>query len=235
MRVALIDNYDSFSYNLVQGLRVLGADVTVWRNDAISVAELARFAPDRIVLSPGPSRPENAGICIDVVRELGGRIPLLGVCLGHQAIAVAHGARVVRAGRPMHGKASPIRHDGRGALRFCPEPLTVARYHSLVVDRRSLPASLIETATSLDDGEVMGIRYLERGARVEGVQFHPESYLTPEGNEILRGFLWKGFLEGGDRGRPRSTEVPCSPLEPSCRSRPPSVRSPDSPRLPESP
>jgi anthranilate synthase component 2 len=187
----VIDNYDSFTFNLVQYLQALGAEVEVVRNDALTVAEVAARAPERIVISPGPCTPDEAGISLDLVRELGPRIPILGVCLGHQAIGQAYGGKVVRAGRIMHGKTSPIRHAGAGVFAGLPDGYEATRYHSLVVDKTALPDGLEVTAwTENADGtieEIMGLRHRE--FPVEGVQFHPESALTPEGKELLRNFL----------------------------------------------
>ncbi len=186
MRVLLIDNYDSFTYNLLQYLAELGAEVLVHRNDALSLEELERLEPDRVVISPGPGTPERAGVSVEAVRRFGPRVPLLGVCLGHQAIGYAYGGRVVRAPEPMHGKTSEIYHTGRGLYRGVPNPFVATRYHSLVVERESLPACLELTAWTAD-GLVMGIRHREYP--VEGVQFHPESILTAEGKTILKNFL----------------------------------------------
>ncbi|HHC07585.1 MAG TPA: aminodeoxychorismate/anthranilate synthase component II [Actinobacteria bacterium] len=184
MKVLVVDNYDSFTYNLVQYLGALGATPIVVRNDAIDVDEAERLDPDRVVVSPGPGRPEDAGISVEVVRRLGARVPVLGVCLGHQAIAVAYGGRVVRAPRPMHGMTSEIDHDGGGVFRGLPRPFTATRYHSLCVD--DLPEDLVVTARS-DDGVVQGLRH--RSHPVEGVQFHPESIMTDVGPRLLENFL----------------------------------------------
>ena len=186
MRVLLIDNYDSFVWNLAQALGALGAEPVVVRNDAVDPARLAADPPDRVVVSPGPRGPADAGATVAVIRALAGRVPVLGVCLGHQCIAEAFGARVVRAPRPRHGKTSEIRHDGLGVLRGVPSPMPAARYHSLAVEESSLPACLAVSARS-EDGVVMGLRH--RGWAVEGVQFHPESFLTPAGPALLRNFL----------------------------------------------
>ena len=187
----VIDNYDSFTWNLVQYLQALGAEVRVERNDALGVADIARLAPERIVISPGPCTPDEAGVSLDVVRELGPRIPILGVCLGHQAIGQAYGGRVVRAGRIMHGKTSPIRHRGDGVFAGLPDGYEATRYHSLVVEQASLPDCLEVTAwTEQDDGsreEIMGLRHREHP--VQGVQFHPESILTEHGHALLENFL----------------------------------------------
>jgi anthranilate synthase component II len=182
----MIDNYDSFTYNLVQYLGELGADVHVHRNDAITLSEIAAWEPEAIVISPGPCTPSEAGISVPLIQRFAGRIPILGVCLGHQAIGQAFGGRIVRAQRVMHGKLSPVTHDGRGAFTGVPSPLTVTRYHSLAIERESMPADLVVTATS-DDGEIMGVRHREW--RVEGVQFHPEAILTEHGHALLENFL----------------------------------------------
>jgi anthranilate synthase component 2 len=184
-RVFLLDNYDSFTYNLVQLLMRIGADVTVARNDEVSVAEVRDLHPDAVVISPGPSRPERAGVSVELVRELGPTVPMLGVCLGHQAIGVAYGATVVRV-PPVHGKAWPIHHAGAGAFADLPTPISAARYHSLAIERDSLPAELELTAWSAD-GLVMGVRH--RSHPVEGVQFHPESILTEDGEALMTAFL----------------------------------------------
>ncbi|MCX7670032.1 MAG: aminodeoxychorismate/anthranilate synthase component II [Anaerolineae bacterium] len=183
--IAVIDNYDSFTYNLVQYLGELGAEVRVFRNDAISVAELDALAPSHIVISPGPGDPSEAGISRQVVRELGARRPILGVCLGHQCIGEAFGGRVTRAGRIVHGKTSPIYHYGEGLFRGLPSPFDATRYHSLIV-AEPLPAELEVTAFTTE-GEVMGLRH--RKHPIYGVQFHPESVLTAGGKQILRNFL----------------------------------------------
>ncbi|HEX7196042.1 MAG TPA: aminodeoxychorismate/anthranilate synthase component II [Candidatus Limnocylindria bacterium] len=185
MRVFLLDNYDSFTYNLVQLLARIGADVTVERNDQVTVADVEALEPDAIVISPGPSRPEKAGISVELVRTLGASIPILGVCLGHQAIGVAYGAEVIRV-PPVHGKARPVHHAGSASFRGLPSPLEAARYHSLAVARDGLPADLEVTAWS-DDGVVMAMRH--RSHPVEGFQFHPESILTPDGEALVAGFL----------------------------------------------
>ena len=184
--VLVIDNYDSFTYNLVQYLGELGAATHVVRNDEVGVAAVATMQPAAIVMSPGPKTPQEAGICVDVVRELGARVPTLGVCLGHQAVGVAYGGRVIRAPHVMHGKVSAIRHDGAGVLRGLTNPFDATRYHSLIVEQDSLPAELEVTGWT-DDGLVMAMRH--RTHPVEGVQFHPESIGTPLGHELLRNFL----------------------------------------------
>jgi anthranilate synthase/aminodeoxychorismate synthase-like glutamine amidotransferase len=184
--VAVIDNYDSFVYNLVQYIGELGADVAVFRNDAISAAELAERRPAAVVISPGPCTPDEAGISLEVVRMMGATTPLLGVCLGHQAIGQAYGGEVVRAPRVMHGKTSRIEHNGAGCFAGLPNPFEATRYHSLVVERTTLPACLEVTATT-DDGVIMGLRHREHP--VEGVQFHPESIRTSVGHALLETFL----------------------------------------------
>ena len=186
--ILVIDNYDSFTYNLVQYLGELGAEIVVRRNDAVSVEEVGKMAPSGIVLSPGPCAPAQAGVTVDVVRAWGATIPTLGVCLGHQAIGEAYGGRVVRATRAVHGKASRITHDGTGLFAGLPSPLEVGRYHSLVVERASLPSSLEVVATATDDAsEIHALRHATHP--VWGVQFHPESVLTPNGKQLLRNFL----------------------------------------------
>ena len=187
----MIDNYDSFTYNLVQYFGELGAEVQVYRNDAISVAEIERLNPDHLVISPGPCAPDQAGVSLEAVRHFAGRLPLLGVCLGHQAIGQAFGGHVVHAGRVMHGKTSPVYHRDQGVFAGLPNPMIATRYHSLVVDKTRLPECLEITAwTENDDGsveEIMGLRHRELD--VEGVQFHPESILTQHGHDMLRNFL----------------------------------------------
>ncbi|MGI8510978.1 MAG: anthranilate synthase component II [Gemmatimonadaceae bacterium] len=186
--ILVIDNYDSFTYNLVQYLGELGAEVVVRRNDAMPAAAVADMAPQAIVLSPGPKTPAEAGITLDVIRDFGASIPILGVCLGHQAIGAAYGGQVVRAGRLMHGKTSFIRHNGDGIFRDVPDPVNVMRYHSLTVERASLPPELEVIAWSdEDDTEVHALRH--RTHRVWGVQFHPESVLTQNGKQVLQNFL----------------------------------------------
>ena len=193
-QVLVIDNYDSFTFNLVQYLRELGATVAVERNDALSVAGIARSDPAAIVMSPGPRIPEEAGICVDLVRELGGTVPLLGVCLGHQAIGVAYGATVVRAPAVVHGKVGAVHHGGAGVLRGLEDPFMATRYHSLVVSAAGLPDVLEATAWS-DDGLIMAMRH--RAYPVEGVQFHPESVGTPSGHALLRNFLETARVSAG--------------------------------------
>jgi anthranilate synthase component 2 len=185
--VFVLDNYDSFTYNLVQYLGELGAQVQVRRNDEVTVADIAGMQPAAIVISPGPGRPEGAGVTMAVIQELGGRIPILGVCLGHQAIGAVYGGSVVRASVPMHGKTSTIEHDGRGVFAGLTEPFVASRYHSLVVAEQGLPAVLEVTARTKEDGTIMGLRH--RQLAVHGVQFHPESILTGEGRRILRNFI----------------------------------------------
>ena len=185
--VLVIDNYDSFTYNLVQYLGELGADVQVMRNDVVTLQEVADAQPARIVISPGPGRPEQAGITMDVIRRFGPTTPVLGVCLGHQAIGAVFGGAVVRALVPMHGKTSTIEHDGRGVFSGIAGPFVASRYHSLVVAEEGLPAELEVTARTLEDANIMGLRH--RDWPVHGVQFHPESILTGEGKHILRNFL----------------------------------------------
>ena len=185
--VLVIDNYDSFTYNLVQYLGELGADVSVLRNDAGTIDEVRAAKPDQIVISPGPGRPEQAGVTMRVIEQLGETTPILGVCLGHQAIGAVFGGDVVRAGAPMHGKTSTIEHDGRGVFRGISGPFQASRYHSLVVAEGTLPAALEVTARTREDGSVMGLRH--RRFPIHGVQFHPESILTGEGHRILRNFL----------------------------------------------
>ena len=182
----MIDNYDSFTWNLVQYLGELGADVHVHRNDAITLTEIAAWEPEQIVISPGPCTPNEAGISVPLIREFAGKIPILGVCLGHQAIGQAFGGRIVRAQRVMHGKLSPIAHDGHGVFTGLPSPFVATRYHSLAIERASLPAELEITATA-EDGEIMGVRH--RRLAVEGVQFHPEAILTEHGRALLGNFL----------------------------------------------
>ena len=185
-RVLVVDNYDSFVYNLVQELGELGADPVVYRNDAISVAGIKAEAPDAILISPGPGRPDDAGISMEVVATLGGAIPILGVCRGHQCIGQVFGGRIVSAPTLMHGKTSEIHHSGTGIFRGLPEPFVATRYHSLVVAPESVPAVLGVTATSTD-GVIMGLRHAAMA--IEGVQFHPESILTPSGPSLLANFL----------------------------------------------
>jgi anthranilate synthase component 2 len=184
--ILMIDNYDSFTYNLVQYLRELGAAVEVHRNDRIGLADIRAMRPERIVLSPGPCSPAEAGICCELVRSFGSTTPLLGVCLGHQCIGAAYGGRIVRAARLMHGKTSPIHHDGLGIFQGLPSPFEATRYHSLLVERETIPACLAISAET-SEGEIMGVRH--RSNPVEGVQFHPESILTEAGKALLANFL----------------------------------------------
>lgn len=185
-KILLIDNYDSFTYNLVQYFGVLGCDVVVKRNDEVTVTEAKALAPDRICISPGPGRPEDAGISNEIIRELGPKIPVLGVCLGHQCIGAVFGGEIVSAPRLMHGKTSPVTHNGAGVFADLPNPFDATRYHSLIVPRESLPAVLEVTAETAE-GEVMGLRH--RDYSIHGVQFHPESVLTAEGMALLKNFL----------------------------------------------
>jgi anthranilate synthase component II len=187
--ILVIDNYDSFTYNLVQYLGELGSEVRVVRNDAASIESISALQPARIVISPGPGRPEHAGITMDVIRQLGSSIPILGVCLGHQAIGAVFGGAVVRASTPMHGKTSTIEHDGRGVFAGIDGPFVASRYHSLVVSDDGLPAELEVTARTREDRTIMGLRHRQRP--IHGVQFHPESILTGEGMRLLRNFLEK--------------------------------------------
>ena len=191
MKLLMVDNYDSFTYNLVQYLQSLGAEVKVVRNDAMTVDEIAKLAPERIVISPGPCTPNEAGVSLEIIERLGANTPILGVCLGHQSIGQAYGGHVIRAGRIMHGKTSRIRHEGKGVFAGLPDAYEATRYHSLVVERSSLPDALEVTAwTENEDGsfeEIMGLRHREYP--VEGVQFHPESILTEHGHALLKNFL----------------------------------------------
>ena len=194
VRLLLVDNYDSFTYNLVQAFLVLGAEVLVHRNDAITVAEAEALAPTHLCVSPGPGTPHDAGVSIAMIQAFAGRIPVFGVCLGHQSIVEALGGEVVRAGRLMHGKVSPVEHDGRGIFAGVPQPFAAGRYHSLIARPESLP-SVLEVSARTKEGEIMGVRHRE--LMVEGVQFHPESILTPDGPKIMGNFL---ALRGGRRG-----------------------------------
>jgi para-aminobenzoate synthetase component 2 len=184
--ILVIDNYDSFTYNLVQYLGEMGEELAVYRNDQLTVDELEALAPERIIISPGPCTPNEAGISVETIRRLAGKTPILGVCLGHQSIGQAFGGEVVRAGRLMHGKTSPIQHDGRTIFRGLPSPFEATRYHSLLVRRETLPDCL-EISAETAEGEIMGLRH--RDLPVEGVQFHPESVLTEHGKELLRNFV----------------------------------------------
>ncbi|UUX96352.1 anthranilate synthase component II [Aquabacterium sp. J223] len=191
----MIDNYDSFTFNLVQYFGELGEDVRVVRNDEITLEGIADLRPDHLVLSPGPCSPAEAGVCIDAIRHFTGRLPILGVCLGHQAMGAALGGKVVRAQRQMHGKASTITTDRQGVFADLPERFEVIRYHSLVIERESLPTVLEVTASATDDGEIMGVRHKDLAGTatpLEGVQFHPESILSEHGHALLRNFLRAG-------------------------------------------
>jgi anthranilate synthase/aminodeoxychorismate synthase-like glutamine amidotransferase len=185
-KLLLIDNYDSFTYNLVQAFLVLGADVRVFRNDAIDVATAQALQPTHLCISPGPGTPYDAGISMEMIRAFAGKIPVLGVCLGHQSITEVFGGKVVRAGRLMHGKTSPVNHDGRTLFAGLPQPCEVGRYHSLIAQPESLPP-VLEVSARTPEGEIMGIRH--RDLMVEGVQFHPESVLTPDGPALMANFL----------------------------------------------
>lgn len=185
--VFVIDNYDSFTYNLVQYLGELGARVLVRRNNEVTADEIEAFNPSRIVISPGPGRPEQAGVTLEAIRRFGSRMPILGVCLGHQAIGLAFGGKVVRASRPMHGKTSTVKHDARGVFAGVANPFQAARYHSLIVERSTLPPELEIAADTVEDGIVMAVRHRE--FPVHGVQFHPESVMTREGMHMLENFL----------------------------------------------
>jgi anthranilate synthase component 2 len=185
--VLVIDNYDSFTYNLVQYLGELGAEIRVRRNDQVTVGEIEAMAPEQILISPGPGRPEAAGVSVDVIRRFGPATPILGVCLGHQAIGVVYGGTVGRATAPMHGKTSTVVHDGKGLFRGITEPFIAGRYHSLVISGEGVPQELEVVARTEEDGTIMGVRH--RSYPVHGVQFHPESVLTGEGRRILRNFL----------------------------------------------
>ena len=182
----MIDNYDSFTYNLVQYFGELGEDIRVFRNNKITIDQIETLKPSRIVISPGPCTPKEAGVSVDIIRHFAGRLPLLGVCLGHQSLAVAFGGEVVRAERLMHGKISKIRHDGKTIFRQLPSPFDATRYHSLIVERETLP-SCFEISAETAEGEIMGMRHRSFG--IEGVQFHPESILTIVGKDLLRNFL----------------------------------------------
>ena len=195
--ILMIDNYDSFTYNLVQYLQMLGAEVEVVRNDRISLAEIQAKNPQGIVISPGPCRPEDAGICIEAIRTFSGHVPILGVCLGHQAIAAAFGGKVIGAGQLMHGKVSTVTADGESVYQGIPSPFQAMRYHSLAVSREHLPPCLTITAEA-EDGEIMGIRHREHPT--EGIQFHPESIMTPVGKRLLRNFLVRAWAIRGENG-----------------------------------
>jgi len=196
-RLLLVDNYDSFTYNLVQAFLVLGAEVLVRRNDAITVAEAVALEPTHLCISPGPGTPRDAGVSIDMIKAFAGRIPVLGVCLGHQSIVEALGGDVVRAGRLMHGKVSMVEHDGRGVFAGVPQPFQAGRYHSLIAKPETLPA-VLEVSARTAEGEIMGVRHRELA--VDGVQFHPESILTPDGPILMGNFL-------GTRGGRRDATV----------------------------
>ena len=206
LRVLLIDNYDSFTYNLYQYLGELGADTTVVRNDEITVGDALGRCPDRIVISPGPGTPDQAGISLELIRNAAGQVPLLGVCLGHQALGQAFGGRVGRAKVLMHGKTSEIHHDGRTLFRGLPLPFTATRYHSLVVAPDSVPDCL-EVSAWTEDGTVMGLRHRE--VAIEGVQFHPESILTRAGHDLLRNFLYQSLPAATLRASPGSAGGDC--------------------------
>lgn len=185
-RLLLIDNYDSFTYNLVQAFLVLGAEVLVRRNDRVTVAEAFELAPTHLCISPGPGTPDDAGVSRQMIEAFAGRAPVLGVCLGHQSLIEVFGGAVVRAGRLMHGKTSPVRHDGKGVFVGLPDPFEAGRYHSLIVERNAVPEALVVTAWTAE-GEIMGVRHREWP--IEGVQFHPESILTPDGPRLMENFL----------------------------------------------
>ncbi len=182
----LIDNYDSFTYNLAQYLIELGQEVNVVRNDKLTIAEIEKMAPERIVISPGPKTPNEAGVSVETVKAFTGKIPILGVCLGHQSMSAAYGGKILKAKQLMHGKTSEIRHDGKGVYAGLPNPFTATRYHSLIVDEETLP-DIFEVTSRTSEGEIMGIRH--KTAPTEGVQFHPESIITEHGKDILKNFL----------------------------------------------
>ena len=184
--ILMIDNYDSFTYNLVQYMGELGADIHVERNDCISISEIESLKPKKIVISPGPCTPAKAGISVEVIKKFAGKVPLLGVCLGHQSVGAAFGGEIIKAGKLMHGKTSEVRHDGKTLFKNLPNPFTATRYHSLVLNRKTLPDCFEITAES-EDNEIMGIRH--KDLSVEGVQFHPESILTPNGKDLLKNFI----------------------------------------------
>jgi len=185
--ILMIDNYDSFTYNLVQYFVELKAKVEVYRNDVLTIAQIRKMKPEKIVISPGPGRPEDAGISVDIIKQLGPKIPVLGVCLGHQGIGYAFNGKVINAKRLMHGKTSMIKHNGQGIFKGLPDPFEATRYHSLVIDSKHVPDCLTVTATTTDDGEIMGVEH--KTYPIYGVQFHPESILTKQGMNILRNFL----------------------------------------------
>ncbi len=184
--ILMIDNYDSFTYNLVHYLAELGEEVVVHRNDKIELEDIGELNPDMMVVSPGPCTPKEAGISVDAIKEFAGRMPILGVCLGHQSLAYAYGAKIVRADRLLHGKTSEIHHDGKGIYKNIPDPFEATRYHSLLINKKSLP-DVFEITAWTDEGEIMGIRHKEH--LIEGVQFHPESILTKHGKELLNNFI----------------------------------------------
>ena len=184
--ILMIDNYDSFTYNLVQYMGELGADIHVERNDCISISEIESLKPKKIVISPGPCTPAKAGISVEVIKKFAGKVPLLGVCLGHQSVGAAFGGEIIKAGKLMHGKTSKVRHDGKTLFKNLPNPFIATRYHSLVLNRKTLPDCFEITAES-EDNEIMGIRH--KDVSVEGVQFHPESILTPNGKDLLMNFI----------------------------------------------
>ena len=184
--ILMIDNYDSFTYNLVQYMGELGADIHVERNDCITISEIESLKPKKIVISPGPCTPAKAGISVEVIKKFAGKVPVLGVCLGHQSVGAAFGGEIIKAGKLMHGKTSKVRHDGKTLFKNLPNPFTATRYHSLVLNRKTLPDCFEITAES-EDNEIMGIRH--KDLSVEGVQFHPESILTPNGKDLLMNFI----------------------------------------------
>ena len=184
--ILMIDNYDSFTYNLVQYMGELGADIHVERNDCINISEIEALKPKKIVISPGPCTPAKAGISVEVIKKFAGKVPVLGVCLGHQSVGAAFGGEIIKAGKLMHGKTSKVRHDGKTLFKNLPNPFTATRYHSLVLNRKTLPDCFEITAES-EDNEIMGIRH--KDLSVEGVQFHPESILTPNGKDLLMNFI----------------------------------------------
>lgn len=187
MKIILLDNYDSFTYNLLHYIGELGAEVAVYRNDKITVKELLAKKPEGIVISPGPGTPQQSGICLDLVKEASGKIPILGVCLGHQAIGEAFGGKVIRAPKPMHGKISAIYHEGQSVFKGLPIPFNATRYHSLIVERGSLPDCLEVTAVTADDGLIMGLKHKQHNTH--GVQFHPESIASEHGHALIKNFL----------------------------------------------
>ncbi len=184
--ILVIDNYDSFTYNLVQYLGEMGVQIEVTRNDELTVEEILKMKPDHLVISPGPCSPKEAGISVDIIKKIGGKIPILGVCLGHQSIGYAYGGDIIRAKKLMHGKTSQIKHDGKGVFKGMPNPFKATRYHSLAIKKETLPDALVVTAES-EEGEIMGVRH--KSLPVEGVQFHPESILTESGRVLLRNFV----------------------------------------------